>query len=187
MPMSRSMRSSRLASDCMARRAASSARILQPGAGVPPAAAVKSERGPCGIAASGRSAEGPEGPIAAESHEPEHDVSFGRRRARPVHGRIVGKSRHHGGPSAAARILAKSRRGGLQRYKACQVTRRMIIAPYVLFAGTTALPLAGVFKASRALHQSQLVIAVQHGCCTAPAARPSSARISPSSRKMPCL
>jgi hypothetical protein len=37
---------------------------------------------------------------------------------------------------------------GLQRYKACQVTRRMIIAPYVCYEGEQVIPSLGKIAAT---------------------------------------
>jgi hypothetical protein len=53
---------------------------------------------------------------------------------------------------------------GLQRYKACQVSRRMIIAPYVCYGGEDVIPSRGEIAATCATIGQKRVIGPRHGC-----------------------
>ena len=58
---------------------------------------------------------------------------------------------------------------GLQRYKACQFTRRMIIAPYVSCVRDEVIPSRGEIAAARATIGQKPVIGSGHGRGATPA------------------
>jgi hypothetical protein len=61
---------------------------------------------------------------------------------------------------------------GLQRYKACQFTRRMIIAPYVCCVRDEVIPSRGEIAAARATIGQKPVIGSGHGHGATPAPLP---------------